>query len=94
MSSTASASDSSSATSSAANEALIADLLSPKHDAPHNPVTSATTDAILAAADKNPKPAASSFYSQGLPDLAPQVLSPVNGSPTNGDAQSFDFGKK
>ena len=86
---------SSSATSSAADEALIASLLSPKAEVPHNPVTSASTETILAAADKKAEhQKADSFYSQGLPDLAPQVLSPVGGSPTNADSQSFTFEKK
>ena len=67
--------------SDAANEALIADLLSPKQPAEHVPVTSAATDAILAAADKPAEhKKADSFYSTGLPDLAPQALSPVSGA--------------
>lgn len=76
-----SASSVSHTSSDAANEALIANLLSPKQPTEHTPVTSAATDAILAAADK---PAshkkADSFYSTGLPDLAPQALSPVSGA--------------
>ena len=87
-------SSASSASSAAADEALIASLLSPKSEAPHNPVTSATTENILAAADHAERPKADSFYSQGLPDLAPQVLSPVNGSPTSADSQTFTFTKK
>ena len=90
-------SDPTPASSSAADEALIASLLSPKGDAPHHPVTSASTESILAAAEKKTEQSKSesqAFYSQGLPDLAPQVLSPVGGSPTNAAAQSFSFEKK
>ena len=82
--------------SDAANEALIASLLSPKQSTEHAPVTSAATDAILAAADKPAHQKADSFYSTGLPDLAPQALSPVNGSPTDASSGQFSFnsGKK
>ena len=98
-SSSASSSSSSSSSSQpsadvAANEAIIRDLLSPTHEAEHNPVTSATTETILAAADKPQQPQPDSFYSQGLPDLAPQVLSPVGGSPTGADAGNKFFPSK
>ena len=83
--------------SDAANEALIADLLSPKQ-AEHDHVTSAATDAILAAGDTKPAhKKADSFYTTGLPDLAPQALSPVAGG-SGADASSsaqftFNSGK-
>ena len=95
MSSADSSSSSVSHTASdAANEALIADLLSPKQPTEHTPVTSAATDAILAAADKQPAhKKADSFYTTGLPDLAPQALSPVSGAAEAGGAQ-FTFNSK
>ena len=76
----------------AANEAIIADLLSPQHAAEHIPVTSASTESILAAADKPQQPKPDSFYSEGLPDLAPQALSPVGAAAdqTN-NSHSFTF---
>ena len=83
--------------SDAANEALIADLLSPKQ-AEHDPVTSAATDAILAAGDKPAHKKADSFYSTGLPDLAPQALSPVTGGAgadgNSGSQFTFNNGSK
>ena len=81
--------------SDAANEALIADLLSPKQPTEHVPVTSASTDAILAAADKPAHKKADSFYSTGLPDLAPQALSPVSGAAAaEASSGQFNFNKK
>ena len=87
--SSSSSSSSSTTETAAANEAVIRDLLSPTHEAEHNPVTSEATESILAAADKPQQPKPDSFYSEGLPDLAPQVLSPVGGSPTSADAIKF-----
>jgi len=95
MSSADSSSTSTSHTSfDAANEALIADLLSPKQPTEHTPVTSAATDAILAAADKPAHKKADSFYSTGLPDLAPQALSPVSDAAASGGQFNFSSGSK
>jgi len=89
------------AASTAADEALIANLLSSPREGestPHHPHQETAAEHILAAADKPANTVnTSNFYSQGLGELEPQPLSPIGGnSPTNSNNSNgtFKFNKK